>query len=85
MIVLVIIFDNMTALEFLNGQTLTSVEMTETLIINLVLGEDIYGMEVDTENTVCGTVLTRSENFTIENNILSSGSLSVNLEKTEML
>ena len=75
----------MTALEFLNGQTLTSVEMTETLIINLVLGEDIYGMEVDTENTVCGTVLTRSENFTIENNILSSGSLSVNLETTEML
>lgn len=75
----------MTAKEFLEGKTLTAVETVNSLIINLVIDEAVYGMDVDTSNLVFDTPLIRTENFLIEGDILTVGELSLDLVDTEML
>ena len=75
----------MTAKEFLEGKTLTAVETVETLIINLVIEDAVYGMDVDTSNIQEGTLLTRTEDFTVENDTLTANELSVDLSTTNML
>lgn len=75
----------MTAKEFLEGKTLTAVETVNSLIINLVIDEAVYGMDVDTSNLVADTPLIRTENFLIEGDILTVGELSLDLVDTEML
>ena len=75
----------MTAKEFLEGKTLTAVETVNSLIINLVIDEAVYGMDVDTSNLVADTPLIRTENFLIEGDILTVGELSLDLVDTKML
>jgi hypothetical protein len=75
----------MTAKEFLEGKTLTAVETVETLIINLVIEEAVYGLGVDTSGIEGGTTLTRTEDFNITDDVLTSGELSVDLATTNML
>jgi hypothetical protein len=75
----------MTIKEFLVDKTLTAVETVDNLIINLVCGEEITGIKVDTSNILSGTLTTRRNDFTLINNILSVDSISVNIEKTDML
>jgi hypothetical protein len=75
----------MTAKEFLEGKTLTAVETVETLIINLVIEEAVYGLDVDTSGIESGTTLTRTEDFNITDDVLTSGELSVDLATTNML
>jgi len=75
----------MTAKEFLEGKTLTAVETVETLIINLVIEEAIYGLDVDTSGIEGGTTLTRTEDFNITDDVLTAGELSVDLATTNML
>jgi hypothetical protein len=75
----------MTAKEFLEGKTLTAVETVDTVIINLVIEDAVYGMDVDTSNIQEGTLLTRTEDFTVENDTLTANELSVDLSTTNML
>ena len=75
----------MTAKEFLEGKTLTAVETVETLIINLVIEEAVYGLDVDTSGIEGGTQLTRTEDFNITDDVLTTGELSVDLSTTNML
>jgi hypothetical protein len=75
----------MTAKEFLEGKTLTAVETVETLIINLVIEEAVYGLDVDTSGIEGGTQLTRTEDFNITDDVLTTGELSVDLATTNML
>jgi hypothetical protein len=75
----------MTAKEFLEGKTLTAVETVETLIINLVIEEAVYGLDVDTSGIEGGTTLTRTEDFNITDDALTTGELSVDLATTNML
>ena len=75
----------MTAKEFLEGKTLTAVETVETLIIHLVIEEAVYGLDVDTSGIEGGTQLTRTEDFTVENDTLTANELSVDLSTTNML
>lgn len=75
----------MTAKEFLEGKTLTAVETVETLIINLVIEEAVYGLDVDTSGIESGTQLTRTEDFNITDDVLTTGELSVDLATTNML
>jgi hypothetical protein len=75
----------MTIKEFLVDKTLTAVETVDNLIINLVCGESITGINVDTSNIPSGTLTTRRNDFTLINDILSVDSISVNIEKTDML
>ena len=75
----------MTIKEFLVDKTLTAVETVDNLIINLVCGESITGINVDTSNIPSGTLTTKRNDFTLINDILSVDSISVNIEKTDML
>ena len=75
----------MTAKEFLNGKTLTAIETVENLILNLVIEESVYGLDIDTKTIKSGTKLTRTNDFTISGNTLTSGNLTLNLDTTNML
>jgi len=75
----------MTIKEFLTDKTLTAVETVDNLIINLVCGEALTGIKVDTSNIPSGTLTTRRNDFTLINDILFVDSISVNIEKTDML
>jgi hypothetical protein len=71
--------------EFLQDNTLTAVETVDNLIINLVCGEALYGIDVDTSNIQSGTLTTRRTDYTLIDNILSVDTISVNTETTNML
>jgi hypothetical protein len=75
----------MTIKEFLEDKTLTAVETVDNLIINLVCGESLYGIDVDTSNIPSGTLTTRRTDYTLINDILSVDTISVNTETTNML
>jgi len=75
----------MTIKEFLQDNSLTAVETVDNLIINLVCGESLYGIDVDTSNIPSGTLTTRTTNFTLTDNTLSADGISVNTETTNML
>jgi hypothetical protein len=75
----------MTIQEFLNSKTLSSVEKTDDLIINLVIGELVYGISVDTSLIEAGTVLTRTTNFQIDGNLLNCEGISIDISTTNML
>lgn len=75
----------MTAKEFLEGKTLTSVEIVDDLILNLVISEAVFGLNVDTSNIEAGTPLIRTEEFTIVDDILTSNDISIDLNTTDML
>jgi|LauGreDrversion4_2_1035121.scaffolds.fasta_scaffold673103_2 hypothetical protein len=75
----------MTIKEFLQDNTLTAVETVDNLIINLVCGEALYGIDVDTSNIPSGTLTTRRTDYTLIDNILSVDTISVNTETTNML
>ena len=75
----------MTVQEFLNSNTLSSVEKTDNLIINLVIGELVYGVNVDTSSIIAGTILTRTTNFQIDGNSLNCEGISIGISTTNML
>jgi hypothetical protein len=75
----------MTIKEFLQDNSLTAVETVDNLIINLVCGESLYGIDVDTSNIPSGTLTTRRTDYTLIDNILSVDTISVNTETTNML
>jgi hypothetical protein len=75
----------MTAKEFLEGKTLTSLETVDSLIFNLVIGEAVYGLNVDTSNIEGGTPLIRTDIFTIVDDVLTANNISVDLNTIDML
>ena len=75
----------MTIKEFLVGKTLTAVETVDNIIINLVCGEALTGIKVDTSNIPSGTLTTRRYDFTLINDILSVDSISVDTQTTDIL
>jgi hypothetical protein len=77
----------MTAKEFLLNKTLDFVEVCDDkVILNLGIEGIIYGMDVDTSHIISGTNIDRTEDFQIEDDVLTtSEGLSVNLAKTNML
>jgi hypothetical protein len=75
----------MKAKEFVKGKNLTAVETVNNLIINLVTDKTVYGLKVDTSSIPSGTKVTRTNQFKIQNDILTTGNTSVNLATTDML
>jgi hypothetical protein len=75
----------MKAKEFLNKKTLTAVETVNNLIINLVIGETLYGLKTNTLTIPSGTKLIRTNQFKIQDDILTVGTMSINLTTTDML
>ena len=77
----------MTLKEFLQDKTLSSVETVDghNLIVNVYIDETCYGLNVDMTNIVAGTMLTKREDFTLNEDILSVDNISIDISKTEML
>lgn len=77
----------MTAKQFLSNKTLDFVEVCDgKLILNLGIEGIVYGIDVENSHAVSGTNIDRTEDFQIEDDILTtSKGLSINLAKTKML
>lgn len=79
----------MTLNEFLVGKTLTSVEVAEQygLIFNVFVDNTqvANGLDIDTSSVPSGTQLVNRTDFTLENDILSVGSISINTNDVNML
>jgi hypothetical protein len=75
----------MTAKELLQGKTLTEIETIENQIFNLIVGESVYGINIDTSSIPAGIKLSRTSDFTIENDVITFGNLSLELESVNVL
>jgi hypothetical protein len=75
----------MTAKELLEGKTLNSVEKADSLIINLIVDDLLYGLDVDTSTLESGTSLTNTTSFTIKGDILTVGKSKLDLSTTNIL
>ena len=75
----------MTIQEFLHEKTLSHIEIYGNLIINLVVDDDIYGLNVDTSHLESLSVLERTENFIIDGNLLICGNITVDMTEINML
>ena len=68
-----------TAAEFLQTNNLTAIEVIGDLVINLVVDNNVYGLDVDTSQIVSGTFLFKTTDYTITNNILEYNNQSLDL------
>ena len=75
----------MTIQEFLYEKTLSHIEIYGNLIINLVVDDDIYGLNVDTSHLESLSVLERTDNFIIDSNLLICGNITVDMTEINML
>jgi hypothetical protein len=75
----------MTIQEFLNEKTFSHIEICENLIINLIVDDVVYGINVDTTHIESSLILERTDNFLIEGNSLISGEIIVDITTTNML
>jgi len=79
----------MTLKEFLLNKTLVAVELIDfdyNQIINVFVDNNIcYGLNIDTSNIPSGIPLDYRTDFTLVNDILSVGDISLNTNDVEML
>jgi len=75
----------MTIQEFLYEKTLSHIEIYGNLIINLVVDDDIYGLNVDTSHLESLSVLERTDNFIIDGDLLICGNITVDITEINML
>ena len=77
----------MTLKEFLQNKILSAVETVDghNLIINIYVDNACYGLNIDTSNIVAGTSLTKREDFTLNEDILSVDNITIDIATTEML
>ena len=77
----------MTLKEFLQDKTLSAIETVDghNLIVNIYVDETCYGLNVDMTNVVAGTMLTKREDFTLTDDMLSVDNITLDITKTEML
>jgi hypothetical protein len=75
----------MTAKEFLTGKTLTAVETVDGKILNLVMDEEIKGLDIDTSQIQAGTQITRYTQFDVVGDILTCNDISIDLSTTNVL
>ena len=77
----------MTLKEFLQDKPLSAIETVDghNLIVNIYVDETCYGLNVDMTNVVAGTMLTKREDFTLTDNMLSIDDITIDMSKIEML
>ena len=77
----------MTLKEFLQNKILSAVETVDghNLIINIYVDNACYGLNINTSNIVAGTSLTKREDFTLNEDILSVDNITIDIATTEML
>jgi hypothetical protein len=75
----------MTIKEFNQNTPITKIDVVGDLIISVYNNETPYGLDVDTSNLTYGMEINTTENFTIENDILTCGDIELNMSTTDML
>ena len=56
----------------------------DLLILNIFVNDVPYALDVDTQNIQAGTILQKTTNFSINENILTVENLSLNIETTHL-
>lgn len=75
----------MTINEYLQDKTLTSVEIAQGIMFNLVCDNLVMGLDVDTSSVPSGTILDRRFDFILTPDTLSVDSISLNTNETNVL
>lgn len=77
----------LTLKQFLFGKRLTAIDLVDgyDLIINVYVDDTCYGLNVDLSNVPAGTTLTKREDFTLNDDVLSVDNITLDITKTEML
>ena len=76
----------MTLKQFMQENQVTAFEVVpNVLILNVVVDQIEYGLDVDTSEIQFGTQLQMVEEFTVEGDILTVGNLTLNTEQTNLL
>lgn len=76
----------MTLKQFIQENNVTAYEtVNDNLIINAVVGETSYGLDVDTSNIIGGTPVVKFENFTMNGDLLTVDGITINVNETNML
>ena len=75
----------MTLNEFLVENKATAFEYIDDVVMNVVVDEAIYGLDVDTSNIEAGRLLTRTTNFQLNNDILIVDELELNTLEVDLL
>lgn len=76
----------MTLKQFIQENNVTAYEtVNDNLIINVVVGETSYGLDVDTSNIIGGTPVVKFENFTMNGDLLTVDGITINVNETNML
>jgi hypothetical protein len=71
---------------FLQENNVTGFEtIPGVIIMNVLVGDATYAMDVDTSNIQAGTSLTRTEQWAVENDILTVDGISLNINETNMM
>jgi hypothetical protein len=75
----------MTATDFLQEKELTAIEIINNMVLNLIIGEEIFGLNIDTSNVEMGTSLVRITDFEIQDNILKFNNNELDLSSIDIL
>jgi hypothetical protein len=75
----------MTINEYLNGRTITAVEIIQDLIFNIFIGEEVMGLDIDTSSIPSGSVLQYRTDFVINGDLLTVDNITINMNETNVL
>jgi hypothetical protein len=70
----------MTLREFIKENQITAFEIVSGIILNIVVGEALYGLDVDTSQIEGGVKVERIEEFTIEEDYIIVNGIELSLE-----
>jgi hypothetical protein len=76
----------MTLKEFLTENNVSAFEtVNDQLIMNAIVGEVSYGLDVDTSQLTSGTHIVKFTDFTIDEDLLTVNNINININKINML
>jgi hypothetical protein len=68
-----------TAKEFLQGKTLTGLEVVNDILLSFICDQNLYGIEADTSNIIFGTPVEVVTDFILNGDVLEFKTVSLNL------
>jgi hypothetical protein len=71
--------------EFMQENNVTAFETVNDLILNVVVDQTSYGLNVDTSNISAGTVLTKHETFTLNGDLLTVDNITIDTNEVGLI
>ena len=75
----------MTVKEYLNGRTITAIEIHDQLVFNIFIGDELIGLDINISSVPSGTPLSYRTDFQIINDILTIDTISLDLNNNNVL